>query len=72
MRSNFTRSLDTSVSYTAYSNMLQTWLVPQLREGGLEATVLLQEHGVQPHYALQVGNILTTNSVDDGLDVDMI
>jgi hypothetical protein len=52
--------------------MLQTWLVPWLPENGIQAAALLQQHGVPAHYALQVGNILTTNSVDAGLDVDMV
>jgi hypothetical protein len=60
---------DTSV--TAYLNTLQTWFVPQLRERGLEATAVLQEDGAPAHCALQLENNLTTDSVDDGLDVGL-
>jgi hypothetical protein len=62
---------DTSVNHTAYLNTLQTWFVPQLRERGLEATAILQQEGAPAHCALQLENNLTTNSVDDGLDVGL-
>jgi hypothetical protein len=49
---------DTSVSHTAYLNLLQAWFVPQLRETGLETTAVLQQDGAPAHVALPVRECL--------------
>jgi hypothetical protein len=48
---------DTYISLTAYLNMLQTWFVPQLHEGGLKATAVVQQDSAPAHYALKATKI---------------
>jgi hypothetical protein len=60
---------DTSLSYTAYLNMLHTWFFPQLCEVSRQ---LLCEKWYTPHYAFPVRDQFMSQSVDDGLNVDLI
>jgi len=42
----------------SYSAMLETWLIPQLRDRGLLDDVWLQHKGVPAHYTLSVRDVL--------------
>jgi len=46
------------VNAASYSAMLETWLIPQLRDRGLLDDVWLQHDGAPAHFALSVRNIL--------------
>jgi len=48
----------TTVSHTAYFNVLQTWIVPQPRVSGCEATGIQYQGGVRGHNAILVWEYL--------------
>lgn len=47
-----------SVNAETYSDMLEKWVVPQLRDRGLLENVWLQHDGAPAHFALSVRNVL--------------
>ncbi|GFG37993.1 hypothetical protein Cfor_02876 [Coptotermes formosanus] len=49
---------DGQVNATPYSAMLETWLIPQLRDRGLVDDVWLQHDGAPAHFALSVRDVL--------------
>ena len=49
---------DGPLNAASYSAMLETWLVPQLRERGLLDDVWLQHNGAPADFALSVRNVL--------------
>ena len=46
------------VNAASYSAMLETWLIPQLRDRGLLDDVWLRHDGAPAHFALSVSNVL--------------
>jgi len=50
--------LDGPVNVASYSAMLETWLIPQLRDRGLLDDTWLQHDGAPAHFALSVHDIL--------------
>ena len=49
---------DGLVNAASYSAMLESWLIPQLRDRGLLDDVWLQHDGAPAHFALSVRDIL--------------
>jgi len=49
---------DGPVNAASYSAMLETWLIPQLRDRGLLDDVWLQHDGAPAHFALSVCDVL--------------
>lgn len=49
---------DGPVNAASYSAMLETWLIPQLRDRGLLDDVWLQHDGAPAHFALSVRDVL--------------
>ncbi|GFG31668.1 hypothetical protein Cfor_04831 [Coptotermes formosanus] len=49
---------DGPVNAASYSEMLETWLIPQPRERGLMNDVWLQHDGAPTHFALSVRDVL--------------
>jgi hypothetical protein len=52
------------VNVASYSAMLETWLIPQLRDSGLMDDMRLQHDGASAHFALSVYDVLNEHFPD--------
>ena len=52
-------SVENTVTEGTYLDMLEQFLEPQLRQDGILGTVVYQQDGAPPHFALPVREYLT-------------